>query len=265
MIKWCSYCQRYQGEIEPLEEYSITHGICQACRQHLQERRFDDHFLTRVRALSERIMTTAYDRSGEDVDGVLQAGRDIGMRPIDLVIGVLQPSLYKVGALWASGDITVEDEHRFTRFALSLVEKITAQMPAALVRAKRPLVLLARPEDNEHTLGLQFVALHLATRNISSRVLLEGITAGALLPTLREAQPMILGLSISMVHQFAAVREIHDAMRNKYSEIGKLPKLVVSGLSLRAGYQPAMDKSIEAFRDTHQFVEFCIEFCRQDG
>ena len=264
MIKWCSYCQRYQGEIEPLESYAMTHGICPACVRKLKDRRFDDRFLVRVRTLGERIMTTVYDGGSLHVDGILDEGRNIGMRPIDLVIGVLQPSLYKVGELWASGDITVEDEHRFTRFALRMVEKITAQMPDALVRAKRPLVLLARPESNEHTLGLHCVALHRATRNLSSRVLPAGVTAGELLSAVREAQPTILGLSVSMVDQFAAVREVYDALRSDDPDNGRIPKLVVSGLFLRTGYRPAMDENIAAFQDTHQFVEFCIEYCQPD-
>ena len=31
MIRWCAYCQHYQGEQEPLDDYSITHDICEPC------------------------------------------------------------------------------------------------------------------------------------------------------------------------------------------------------------------------------------------
>ena len=32
MIRWCSWCDKKLGEIEPLEDKRITHGICKECR-----------------------------------------------------------------------------------------------------------------------------------------------------------------------------------------------------------------------------------------
>lgn len=31
MIRWCCYCLSYIGEKEPLEDKSLTHGICEKC------------------------------------------------------------------------------------------------------------------------------------------------------------------------------------------------------------------------------------------
>jgi len=31
MIRWCAHCQRYQGDVEPLDDYSVTHTICEDC------------------------------------------------------------------------------------------------------------------------------------------------------------------------------------------------------------------------------------------
>ena len=31
MLNWCSYCQRFQGEVSPYDNLAITHGICATC------------------------------------------------------------------------------------------------------------------------------------------------------------------------------------------------------------------------------------------
>jgi len=31
MILWCAFCQRYQGEKAPFEDFSLSHGMCAAC------------------------------------------------------------------------------------------------------------------------------------------------------------------------------------------------------------------------------------------
>ena len=36
MLRWCSYCQKYLGETAPLEDYRVSHGICQACEAVLE-------------------------------------------------------------------------------------------------------------------------------------------------------------------------------------------------------------------------------------
>jgi len=34
MIRVCAWCQKYLGEKEPLEDKSITHTICGACKEY---------------------------------------------------------------------------------------------------------------------------------------------------------------------------------------------------------------------------------------
>ena len=31
MIRWCAYCQKYIGEVEPFDRFEISHGICRRC------------------------------------------------------------------------------------------------------------------------------------------------------------------------------------------------------------------------------------------
>ena len=33
MLKWCSYCQHFMGEIPPHDDFGITHGLCLDCEK----------------------------------------------------------------------------------------------------------------------------------------------------------------------------------------------------------------------------------------
>ena len=32
MLKWCSYCQQFQGETSPYEDLSVTYSLCRRCK-----------------------------------------------------------------------------------------------------------------------------------------------------------------------------------------------------------------------------------------
>ncbi len=37
MIKWCAYCQQFMTEVEPFDDYRMTHGICSTCQPRLED------------------------------------------------------------------------------------------------------------------------------------------------------------------------------------------------------------------------------------
>lgn len=41
MIRWCSWCNTKIGEKEPLEDKSITYGICDSCAEKEMGKRED--------------------------------------------------------------------------------------------------------------------------------------------------------------------------------------------------------------------------------
>ncbi|WP_200249621.1 cobalamin B12-binding domain-containing protein [Thiococcus pfennigii] len=258
MIKWCSYCQHYMGEVEPLDDYRMTHGICPVCKQRLKARAADEQLGARIQALGERMMANAFERRPENIDDLLREGRELGLRPIDLALGVLQPSLYRVGELWVAGVVTVEDEHRFTAFAKELLDKVSAQVPDRLLRAPQPRVLLARPEGNEHDLGVRVLGLHLASEGIASRTLPEPCKAEQVLSAVHAWQPRIIALSVSMLQQIHSVEAIAAAVRAA-SAPGQAPEIVVGGLPFRNGRDLPMKQPVRTFRGVLEFLEHCRE------
>jgi hypothetical protein len=53
-----------------------------------------------------------------------------GLRPIDILLGVITPLLYLIGAEGVNGLISVADEHRFTSFCERVFECVQFEIKA---------------------------------------------------------------------------------------------------------------------------------------
>ena len=50
MIRWCAYCVRFMGEGPPHDDFSLTHGICSACRKVYASQAVKEYVVAIVRA-----------------------------------------------------------------------------------------------------------------------------------------------------------------------------------------------------------------------
>jgi len=79
-----------------------------------------------------------------DVGLMLEESSRHHIRPMDLLLGMLQPLLVEIGELWASGQVTVSMEHRFSDLVgdlLAHVRRGFRQDP----RPESPKLLLLTP------------------------------------------------------------------------------------------------------------------------
>ena len=95
------------------------------------------------------------------VDGDLDTAYRVATRLLDegvafesLVGEVLGPVQREVGSRWAGGDLSIADEHAAT----AAVEALIALLAAGLAPADGPLVVVACPEGDAHSLPAQVVA-----------------------------------------------------------------------------------------------------------
>ena len=243
MIAWCTFCQSYQGETPPIDRWDITHVVCASC---LASGVYENpaaadavwpiaEFFGELRAAGRRGIITA-------TDAVLARAAALGIRPIDLLIGLLQPALREIGAAWEAGTLPVAHEHRFSR----MVEEIAAVL---LVEARRgapptesPEFLLVCADGNFHTLGPRVVELFLLAHGRSVAALVPGLPGAEVLQLVEQLAPRTLGVSISEATQLGALREVADGVRAIPAE--RRPKLVVGGgYVLRGG---ALDRALGA-------------------
>jgi len=214
MIKWCSYCQHFMHEAEPFGRYVISHGICEACipggREFGEaERRAADELAAFFHSLQE----TARGGTPDDRRRILAESRRLGIRPIDLMMGMLQPLLREIGELWAAGAVTVGCEHRFADLVGDLMTHFRA--PSAAPAPGAPLDLLLLPaRDNTHTLGLRMAEAYLASTGLTVLTLLRGIATPELIELVEFHQPRGVGFSVAMPDQVAQVAKVAEAMKH---------------------------------------------------
>ena len=155
MIRWCAYCQQFLAEEEPLDCYQISYGVCPACKPKIQTFSETDHeHLEAIVAFYIRLEECALAGTNLEVSSLLAEGGNLGIRPLDLLMGMAQPLLAKIGDLWAANQVSVHTEHRFSALVADLATQVRVASRGEILRAA-PELLLITAEENFHTLGVQ--------------------------------------------------------------------------------------------------------------
>jgi methanogenic corrinoid protein MtbC1 len=250
MIRWCAYCQRYVDEVPPWHDYSLSHVLCDSC----VERAGDPALIRTAKA-----MVRLYDRVREAARSydTLKAARvmdecvALGIRPVDMMMGIIQPILYEIGDLFAQSQMTVAGEHQFTGFATSLLSLAFGRHPdlSAYRQSAHPRMLLTNAEGNVHVLGVQILEFYLAAARVPTFTLLPGTPAADILSVVQRLHPPFVGVSVALGEQMASVRQLAALLETLSA--GERPRLIVGGSFVRDGL------------DAGQSAEF--EICRNAG
>jgi methanogenic corrinoid protein MtbC1 len=233
------------GESEPLDRYELTHGICAACETGFA-RMYSD--ATRDAAMLFRRLVDAGSRGDPATarEFALEAAA-LGLGPSELLLGLVQPALYGIGERWERGEITVEDEHRFTAWCETLYGCVEKVLPKT---GGGPRIVLACVEGNAHSLGVLLLAAHLRGRDRDCVVLPPGLAAEALAEACAREGARIVGLSVSLDVQRAAAEAAGAALL----ALPDPPRVVFGGLSARRRPIPGFANA----RTAHEFDEALV-------
>jgi methanogenic corrinoid protein MtbC1 len=237
MIRWCVHCQQFMGEIPPFERHDITHGMCARCAQLGLEVLDENVELARTLQEIQRAFWKA-GRSGDlaEASSLIDRATALGMRPVEVLIGLMAPLLYEVGEMWARNEVTIADEHRFTALCRSLVavvaEKVRPPGPT-----RRPDLLLMNAAGNDHSLGLEIAALWLAAHGKTSELLAPGLRPDQVIDILERTGARTLGLSISLPEQLDSVLELVSAIQS--SRLAQKPRILLGGFAVKKGAIPS--------------------------
>lgn len=254
MIVWCAYCQRFQGEQPPLDDYEVTHGLCARCSAKGAPQ--DDEAIAAIRPLAafySRLRTQARAGTELPTGQVLSEARSLGVRPLDLLLGMVQPALYEIGDLWSRGEMSVAMEHRFSANVQRIVDAIAEATPAPPPRRGDLDYLLVAADREQHTLGLRFVELFLREHGRSTFLVAPGLPAAEVLALVRSLEPRTLGLSVALPAHAAAVREISTALDG----VPGRPRLIVGGYAIKMGIHTADVTGAEVVPQMQQLVLAC--------
>lgn len=232
MIRWCGSCLHFIETCEPYDDFHIVEGVCPPCAARVGTKPGKDPGeLQRVEAFFNAIQMQA--RSGAPMDTSrlwVESGR-LGITPLDLMYGILQPLLYEIGSLWSLDLIPVATEQHFTVVVQELLTLIrNARNPGAPPAALQ--LLLANVEGNRHTMGLEMAELLLAPFGTTFLTVLRGLPVQDLVALVQRERPEALGFSLALPNQLQYVLAVCDALK----ALQEPPRhLLVGGAALAMG------------------------------
>jgi len=247
MIVWCTYCQAFVGESAPLDDPSLSHGICESCEARVER---DDDLIEQtegVRQLMHRLFAAASRRDRTACDALLAEARDLGLRADSLLVGLLQPVLYQAGKEWQGGRMSVAAEHWLT----SWCEEAFASVPTVVDPAQPLDLIIFQTPGNIHSLGPRFAAKVLAARGLSVESFVPALPLGEMVALMIELRPRAVGFSCSLPDAVPVACEIIAKLQARPEPAFKC-RYVVSGHAFRMGgglARPAVGAGIDIVMD----------------
>ncbi len=227
MIKWCAFCQRFQGEVPPYERLDMSHGLCLQCSETaLNLTSEQEERIERLGEFSRRFWNAGFNRDQMALIELIQEAIFFGIRPIDLLYGIAAPAMGKIGDLWAKNQITVQEEHRFTNICKSFIDLIAQQIPPVI---GPPRIFLANVPENEHGLGLRFTELGLHSMGLACEVVPVGSSLREILDRVKMTHPETVGLSVSLGEQLPILVSTIQAL---IATLGMGIRVIVSGAAV---------------------------------
>jgi len=234
MLRWCAYCQEFQGEIPPLDKFTTTHGLCSACRAkgtaQLDSELDNSHRLREIQGL---LYEAGKKGDLAAAPAIVHHAIAAGLRPVDILVGVITPLLYLIGIEWEISEITIADEHRFTCFCehvFELVKREVASRKIPSAKTRRVLVFLMNARGNSHSLGVRILSLWLQAAAIETREFHPPPSPELLLNCIAEEQPQAVLISLALASQkdyvATVARRIADMPQPQ-------PALIVGGYAIK--------------------------------
>ncbi|MBK6403742.1 MAG: cobalamin-dependent protein [Holophagales bacterium] len=157
--------------------------------------------------------------------GVVQRGGAVG----DLYVEVLQESLYEVGRLWESNQISVAVEHLATGITQVVLARLYEHLPRST--ASRGRIVLTGIEGELHQVGGHMVADTLESDGWEVRFLGAGVPVPEILDAIGEHHPEVLGISCTMLQNLPKAASLIGSVRATFRESS--PWIIVGGGAFR--------------------------------
>jgi methanogenic corrinoid protein MtbC1 len=238
MLKWCSYCQKFIGEVPDYHNFNFTDGMCDDCAPRGFALSDPDYAkLLVLKKIHTRLLDAAERKDLKDIADIIAEGTNLGIRPVDALITVIAPSLYQIGENWKFNICSVAEEHQFTAFCEKMYELVAGNVeatgPTEAMPVKQPEILLMNAPGNSHTLAIRLMTLWFITEGLSSQVTEPPSDIEAFATLISLTQPKVLLISMALSEQSTGVA----AIAARLAELPALvrPMVAVGGYAVKAG------------------------------
>ena len=262
MIRWCSYCQRFMGESEPLQDHSLTHGICATCSGVFKSKKMTSERIAisqKIAGFYSSMRSSALAGIRFSIDDAISEGRKLGINDLDLCLGMLQPILYEIGEMWKNGQVTVAMENQFTLISEQLIEKLRTHVPTESRSQKSPSpffpdgdsaakfpvgagdafavkeqkkeesvdFLLVCAYGNYHSVGVKIIDLAMKELGLTTKSFTPGLPNTDILALVNKFNPKLLGISVSLSEQIPNILALHGLLQSHSGAAA--PTMLVGG------------------------------------
>jgi len=239
MLRWCAYCQEFQGEIAPLDTFTTTHGMCPACKAKGMDQ-LDSEIGTshRLREIQGLLYQAGKTGDMAAASRIIHSALTAGLRPVDILVGLITPLLYIIGLEWESSLITVADEHRFTSFCERVFDLVVLEVKATdppITGSRHALVFLMNARGNNHTLGIRILSLWLRSKGIETRDFDSAPSPESLVQLAADIKPKAILISLALDRQKSYVYRIAQRMEALQHPS---PTLIIGGYAIKKQLVP---------------------------
>ena len=148
-------------------------------------------------ALREAFFEALVTGDAAAAEDLVLAAATAGTPLADLYVDVVGPALRDVGDQWASGCLTVADEHLATGIAWDVM-RLVGVRAATAPRRSRERVLLAAVGDENHVTGLRMIGDLADSHGFDVRYLGAALPVDTIAPMVKRLRPEFLGLSVTI-------------------------------------------------------------------
>lgn len=202
---------------------ALLEGAKASIRAYVRSGKAEQPHESRYEAEIAQYMDSLAKRDSRASVALVRSFREKGIPLADIYVEILSETMRRVGELWHTGKITVDAEH----YCTSVTQTAMSQMYSEIFEAKRKnkTVLCACPGAELHEMGARIVADLFASDGWDSIFLGAAVPETYMIASIRENQPDLLTLSVSMPQHLIDCQQIVLRVREEFPKV----KIAVGG------------------------------------
>lgn len=174
----------------------------------------------------------------------------------DVYVEILSESMRRVGEFWHTSQITVDMEH----YCTALTQMVMAQMYEKSLECERNnrTILCACPGMELHEMGSRIVADIFENNGWDSIFLGAAVPVDYIIESVRDNQPNLVALSVSMPQHLIDCEEAIQAIRKEFPDI----KIAVGGKAFESTTDIWKKWSVDIYsKDARELLARANELC----
>lgn len=169
---------------------------------------------------------------------------------LDVYADVVQESLYQVGALWETNQISVAEEHLATAIAIYVLGRIYDRLPRS-ARSRGKMVLTG-VRGEMHQVGAHIVADALEVEGYDVLFLGTNLPHDGILQRIEHHGAEVLGISATLVSNLPQAIRLVESVRARFGP--ECPRIVMGGAAIGLTPKLSAELGVESAADVRGAV-----------